>query len=69
MYAWEQPYIEAILETDDRKMPHHLMEAMASIEQRLLSPVDKNSEEFRAIQTTLANIQTLREERGHSGES
>ena len=66
MYAWQQPYIEAVLETDDTKMPHHLMEAMASIEQRLLSPVEENSEEFRAIQTTLASIQTLCKERGNT---
>ncbi len=67
MYAWQQPYLQAMKETDDEKMPLHLMEAVASIEQRLLSPIDENSEEFRAIQYTQRRIETLLRERCHQG--
>jgi predicted component of type VI protein secretion system len=59
MYAWQQPYFEAVMETDDSKMPHHIMEAIASIEQRLLSPIDRNSEEFRALESTWFDVQEL----------
>ena len=72
MYAWQQPYFEAVLETDDSKMAHHIMEAIASIEQRLLSPIDRNSEEFQALESTwfdvqeLLNEQTLKSTSDHS---
>ena len=62
MYAWQQPYYEAVLETDEGRMSHHLMEALASIEQRLLSPIDEDSEEFKAIQHTWSEVQRLLKE-------
>ncbi len=63
IYAWQQPYLQAIEETDDAKMPHHLLEAIAAVEQRLLSPIDKNSLEYRAIESTRRGIEVLRAER------
>ena len=63
IYAWQQPYLQAVQETDDSKMPHHLMEAIAAIEQRLLSPIDKSSLEYRAIENTRRGIEVLRSER------
>jgi 7,8-dihydro-6-hydroxymethylpterin-pyrophosphokinase len=63
MYAWQQPYFEAVLESDEAMMPHHLMEALASIEQRLLSPIDRDSDEFQALQNTWFDIQELLTER------
>ncbi|MBV9887636.1 MAG: hypothetical protein JO119_13910 [Acidobacteria bacterium] len=66
MYAWQQPYFEAVLEADDVKMSHQLLEALASIEQRLLSPIDRNSDEFRALQNTWFDVQELLEERRNS---
>ena len=39
-----------------------LLEATAAIEQRLLSPIDEKSEEYRAIKNTWLGIQTLREQ-------
>ncbi len=62
-YPWQQPYLEAIQEIDDAKMPHHLMEAVAAIEQRLLSPIDRNSLEYKAIENTRRGIEVLRAER------
>jgi hypothetical protein len=40
-------------------MSHHLMEALASIEQRLLSPIDEQSDEFKAINDTWFEVQRL----------
>jgi len=63
IYPWQQPYIEAVAETDNSKMPHRLMEATAAIEQRLLSPIDENSEEYGAIVAARLGIKVLKEER------
>jgi hypothetical protein len=62
VYSWQEPYLEAVKETDYAKISHHLLEANAAIEQRLLSPIDERSEEYRAIQNTRMGIQTLREQ-------
>ena len=60
MYAWQQPYLEAVKETDNTKMPHHLLEATAAVEQRLLSPIDKHSDEFLAIRNTQSAIKAMK---------
>jgi hypothetical protein len=65
MYLWQEPYQEAVQETDETKIPNHLLEASAAIEQRLLSPIDESSQEYRAILNTWLGIQTLR--RQHRG--
>jgi hypothetical protein len=62
-YAWQEPYIAAVYETDDAKMPGLIYEAVAAIEQRLLSPIESGSEEDKEIQNTLISLQALRAER------
>jgi hypothetical protein len=62
MYPWQEPYLHAAQEIDDTQIPHHLLEATAAIEQRLLSPIDEKSEEYRAIKNTWLGIQTLRKQ-------
>jgi hypothetical protein len=63
IYPWQEPYLKAVQETDDAKMPHHLLEAMAAVEQRLLSPIQVNSLEYKAIENTRRGIDVLRQER------
>jgi hypothetical protein len=63
IYSWQHHYLQAVQETDDAKLPHHLLEAIAAIEQRLLSPIDKGSLEYRAIENTRRGIEILRSER------
>ena len=63
IYSWQQPYLQAVQETDDSKMAHHLMEAIAAVEQRLLSPIDTRSLEYKAIENTRRGIDVLRQER------
>jgi hypothetical protein len=59
MYAWQQPYFELISENDEAQMSLHLMEALSSIEQRLLSPIDEASDEYKVIRDTLGELQRL----------
>jgi hypothetical protein len=63
IFAWQQPYLDAVQETNDSKLPHHLLEAIAAVEQRLLSPIDKDSLEYKAIESTRRGIEILRAER------
>ena len=58
-YSWQEPYLEAVKENDSSKLFHHLLEAIAAIEQRLLSPIDVNSDEYRQIETTRRGISEL----------
>jgi hypothetical protein len=62
-YAWQEPYMAAILETDDAKMPAHILEATAAIEQRLLSPIESGFHEDRQIQNAQEGLQILKAER------
>jgi 7,8-dihydro-6-hydroxymethylpterin-pyrophosphokinase len=39
-YLWQANYMSAILETDDALTPTRIYEALAAIEQRLLSPIE-----------------------------
>ena len=62
-YSWQEPYMAAILETDDAKMPGHILEATAAIEQRLLSPIESGSHEDRQIQNAQEGLEILKAER------
>jgi hypothetical protein len=63
VYPWQEPYLAAAQETDDSKIPGHLLEAIAAIEQRLLSPIDQDSLEYKAIENTRRGIEVLCKER------
>jgi len=41
-YLWIAAYEAAVFETDNALMPGRILEALAAIEQRLLSPIDIN---------------------------
>jgi hypothetical protein len=49
MYSWQLDYIAAVLETDDSRIARRIYEAIAAIEQRLLSPVEPGSAEEQAL--------------------
>jgi hypothetical protein len=51
VYSWQPDYIGALLETDDSKLAHRVLEALVAIEQRLLSPVEPGSDEEKALKT------------------
>jgi hypothetical protein len=63
VYLWQDAYRSAVLETDDVLMPTRIYEALAAIEQRLLSPIDAGCEEHRAIKDAQSGLLTLKAER------
>jgi hypothetical protein len=62
-YLWHAAYRAAVCETDDEKMPDRILEALAAIEQRLLSPIEPDGEEIRAIKNAQDGLQGLKAER------
>jgi hypothetical protein len=71
LYPWQAAYLEAVCETDDALMDGRVLEARAAIEQRLLTPSEIDTEEFKAIQNAQDGLQALKAERvanmQHSG--
>jgi 7,8-dihydro-6-hydroxymethylpterin-pyrophosphokinase len=59
MYRWQQTYFKAVLEDDDSRMPHRLLEALTAMEQRLSRPIDEQSDEYKALQETWVEVRTL----------
>jgi hypothetical protein len=67
VYSWQIDYIAALLETDDSKLPRRLYEAIAAIEQRLLSPVEPGSVEDQAIKQAQKVLAVIRAEKLNLG--
>jgi hypothetical protein len=67
-YLWQAAYNAAVLETDNSRMALRIYEAIAAIEQRLLSPVEPGSEEQRALKDAQVGISALRVERIRQGQ-
>ncbi len=65
-YLWQAAYMAAVYETDDSLMQGRIFEALAALEQRLLSPIEAHSEEYRAIKNAQAALETLKAERLHN---
>jgi hypothetical protein len=63
VYSWQVDYIAALIETDDSKLPRRLYEAIAAIEQRLLSPVEPGSMEDQAIKQAQKVLAVIRAEK------
>jgi hypothetical protein len=63
VYLWQDVYMSAVLETDDVVMPTRIYEALAAIEQRLLSPIEPGCAEHKAIEGAQKGLLTLRIER------
>jgi hypothetical protein len=63
LYLWQDTYMSAVLETDDGLMPTRIYEALAAIEQRLLSPIEAESEEHKAIENAQRALLALKVER------
>jgi hypothetical protein len=60
-YSWQQTYLTAVLKTDNELMPLRIYEALAAIEQRLLSPME--AIEQRVIDDAQTGLLTLKAER------
>jgi hypothetical protein len=62
-YSWLPAYLSAVLETDNTLMPTRIYEALAAIEQRLLSPMEAGGDEYREIENAQRGLLTLKTER------
>ncbi len=62
LYWWQVCYIEAVLETDPNLRVGRIYEAIAAIEQRLLSPVEPGSYEETALKAANAGLARLKPE-------
>jgi hypothetical protein len=62
-YLWHAAYWAAVRETDELLMPGRILEALAAIDQRLLSPIEFKCDEDRAIKCAGRALRTLRAER------
>jgi hypothetical protein len=62
LYWWQACYIEALLETDQNFKVARIYEAIAALEQRLLSPIEPGSDEDIKIKAAQAGLTRLRSE-------
>jgi hypothetical protein len=62
-YSWQLAYLAALCETDDSLLMGRILEARAALEQRLLSPIDTEGEEYRAIKNAERGLAMLTGER------
>lgn len=62
-YGWQTAYLAAVCETDDAMMMGRILEARASIEQRLLAPIEEESLEYRELLAAKKALETLHSER------
>ena len=62
-YLWFDSYLNAICETDETRIAGRILEARSALEQRLLSPVRRGSDEEKAIQTAELGLKVLTAER------
>lgn len=63
VYIWQPAYLAAVFETDNSRMLVRIMDAHAAIEQRLLLPVEKDSEEYRELRAAQKALDVLESER------
>jgi hypothetical protein len=60
VYTWHPAYHAAVRETENALMMLRILEARAAIEQRLLSPVEKDGTEFRELMDAQSALELLR---------
>jgi hypothetical protein len=60
VYTWLPAYHAAVVETEKELMMLRILEAFAAIEQRLLSPVEKDGPEYRQLVEAQDALDVLR---------
>ena len=60
MYSWQEDYIGALVEMDPSKRRQYVYRAKAAIEQRRLSPLEPDSDEFHAIERAERALEILK---------
>jgi hypothetical protein len=62
-YMWSRVYVNAILETDSRKLPQRIREAEWAIQERLSSSLPVDPAEQEIMTGARARLKSLRTER------
>jgi hypothetical protein len=62
-YLWQAAYLAAVCETDDDEMPGRILEALAALEQRLLTLGEIDAEELKALKDAQDGLEGLKVER------
>jgi hypothetical protein len=60
---WQSAYLAVAFETDKSRMLVRIMEARAAIEQRLLLPIEEESEEYLELRAAQKALDMLKAER------
>jgi hypothetical protein len=60
LYWWEACFLEAVMETDESLKLARIYEAIAAIEQRLLSPVEPGSDEEIKVKAAQIGLSRLK---------
>jgi hypothetical protein len=61
-YTWHPAYHAAVCETEDVRTMGRILEARAAIEQRLLSPIEQDGQEYRELVIAQNTLETLTRE-------
>lgn len=72
LYLWQVPYVNALVETDASVKELRIYEAIAAIEQRLLSPIAPGCSEGEALAMAQKHLlqhkaEALKRGNGHAG--
>jgi hypothetical protein len=62
-YTWSRPYVNAILETDSRKLPQRIRKAEWAIQERLSSSLPVDPAEQEIVTRARARLKSLKTER------
>jgi hypothetical protein len=62
-YMWSRPYVNAILETDSRRLPQRIREAEWAIQERLSSSLPVDPAEQESMTGARARLKSLKTER------
>ena len=60
MYLWQDDYIAALAEIDPAKQRERVYKAVVAIEQRRLSPLEPDSEEYQALERAERALEILK---------
>jgi hypothetical protein len=59
-YIWQTAYMAAVYETNGELMMGRILEARAAIEQRLLVPIEEDSQEYRELTAAQRALEVLK---------
>jgi hypothetical protein len=59
-YPWQTAYVSAFLELNPARAPEKLHTALRAIQERMREPLERDSDEFQALQDARQGIEMLK---------